>query len=119
MNENRSAGKKFIEWLDHGERRMGWTDYQLAKKAKISHSMLSRARNDGIPPKWDALKKIADALDSPPTAAFRAAGLMPPITEDEVDKELVEFIVSRLSQDDRKEGLTYLRFLREQKQKYE
>jgi len=76
----------FIQWLDAEQNARGWTDYRLAKEAKISFSILSRARNNGALPKWDACVAIAEAFRISPITVFRAAGLLPPAPKDEEDK---------------------------------
>jgi transcriptional regulator with XRE-family HTH domain len=96
MNSNTSTGEMFLQWLDAEEKAKGWTDYELSKKAGISHSMLSRARNDLLPPKWDALVKLAVALDRSPITAFRAAGLLPPGPVDEITFDDWKFLLEQL-----------------------
>jgi transcriptional regulator with XRE-family HTH domain len=76
----------FIQWLDAEENARGWTDYRLAKEAKLSFSILSRARNSGVLPKWDACVAIAEAFKISPITVFRAAGLLPPAPKDEEDE---------------------------------
>ncbi|HAR45413.1 MAG TPA: hypothetical protein DCS05_04340 [Nitrospiraceae bacterium] len=65
----------FISWLDGEEKKKNWTDYELAKSAGISHSVISRARQ-GILPKWEACEKIANAFGVPPILAYQKAGLL-------------------------------------------
>ena len=66
----------FILWLDQKLSSLNWSDYQLAKKAGISHSVISKARSSS-PPKWDACLAISKALNVSPITVFRKAGLLP------------------------------------------
>jgi hypothetical protein len=79
--------EKFLKWIEGEEAKKGWTDYRLAKEAKISTSVLSKARNEGLMPKWDACVAIANALDVSPITAFRMASLLPPGPDEEVSLE--------------------------------
>ena len=71
-----NAASDFIEWLDAQEKAFGYSDYEVAKKGKFSHSVLSRARS-GIPPKWDVCSKIAKVFNASPVTVLRKAGLLP------------------------------------------
>ena len=93
---------KFTEWLDEQEAKKGWTDYRLAKEAKISSSVLSYARSGKIP-KWDACVAIAEALDVSPITVFRKAGLLPPGPEDETNFEDWKYLLSQMSPEDQEE----------------
>jgi transcriptional regulator with XRE-family HTH domain len=92
----------FIKWLDGALAENNLTDNQLAKRAKISHSNFSKARNDGILPKWEACEKIAHALRIDPVEVFRAAGLIPYPAEFDQDFERLRFTYGKLSHHDRK-----------------
>lgn len=66
----------FLAWLDKQLAENHLTDTQLANKAGISHSVISKARK-GTLPKWDACLAIAKALRVPEYEVFRVAGLLP------------------------------------------
>lgn len=92
----------FIEWLDQQLKPLGWSDHQLAKRAGISHSVVSKARA-GIAPKWEACMAIAAALDLPAEIVFRRAGLLP--EADDTCPELAELhaLLVLLPEQDRRE----------------
>ena len=94
----------FIKWLDGVLAENNLTDNQLAKRAKISHSNFSKARNDGILPKWELCEKIARALRIEPVEVFRAAGLIPYPPDFDQDFERLKFSYGKLSQCDRKKA---------------
>jgi transcriptional regulator with XRE-family HTH domain len=92
----------FIKWLDSILAEENLTDNQLAKKAKISHSNFSKARNDGILPKWEACEKIARALRIDPIEVFRAAGLVQSFPDLDSDFERLRYSYGMLSKKQRK-----------------
>ena len=86
----------FIEWINEEEDKRGWTDNKLAKKAGISPSVFTKARQ-GTVPKWDACLAIAHALDISPVTVFRKAGLLPEKLDTEVTFEDWEHLLLQLS----------------------
>ena len=68
----------FLKWIDKIEKDNNWTDNQFALSAGLSHTVLSKARSQGMVPKWDACAALADAASMPREQVFRAAGLMKP-----------------------------------------
>ena len=98
----------FITWLDQELGRRGWSDNQLAKRAGISHSVISKARSGSLP-KWEACEAIAGALRMPPETVFRAASLLPKETEGEVDFDEWRYILALLPEKERYELLQIAR----------
>ena len=92
----------FIEWLDRELADRGWSDNQLAKKAGISHSVISKARA-GFAPKWEACEAIADALQQPAEVVFRRAGLLAALPEDDISLTELRHIFALLPEKDRQE----------------
>ena len=68
--------ERFSAWLDKKLSDAHLSDSELAKRARMSHSVLSKARK-GILPKYDACAKIAHALRVDHVEVFRAASLIP------------------------------------------
>ncbi len=96
--------KDFIEWLDRQLLARGWSDNKLARLAGLSHSVISRARAGSLP-KWAACEALAQALDLPPVAVFRKAGLLPDTSLEEVDLDEWRYLLAKLPEDDRYELL--------------
>ncbi len=103
----------FIQWLDDRLAEDHLTDYQLAKKAGISHSVISKARK-GILPKWNACIEIARALHADPVDVFRAAGLIQSPPDLDPDFERIKHIYSGLPNPQRKLALRLIRVLAEE-----
>jgi len=92
----------FIDWLDGQLIARNWSDHKLARRAGISHSVISKARH-GTPPKWDACMAIAAALDLPPEHVFRHAGLLQPLPDEEGELEEWRHMLARLPKKERYE----------------
>ena len=98
----------FVVWLDTQLSERNWSDHQLARKAGISHSVISKARR-GISPKWDACAAIASALDLPPEVVFREAGLLPRLPPAQGEIEEWRHLLAQLPAKDRYELLQIAR----------
>jgi transcriptional regulator with XRE-family HTH domain len=92
----------FVNWLNGQLVARNWSDHKLARRAGISHSVISKARS-GVPPKWEACVAIAAALDLPPEVVFRHAGLLQSLPVDEVEMEEWRHLLARLPKKDRYE----------------
>jgi len=108
----------FIIWLDEMENRMGWTDYRLSAETGLSSSVFSKARQ-GILPKWDALVRIADAFNISPITAFRKAGLLPPGPADQINFEDWQYLLAKMTPEERDELLQIGTMKIERRQKQE
>lgn len=97
------SGTVFVEWLDDQEDIFEISDYELAKKGKFSHSALSRARKEGIPPGWDICVKIANVFGVSPITAFRRAGLLPPGPDDKINFEDWQYMLEKMTPEERDE----------------
>jgi len=102
---------EFISWLDEELNLRGWNDSNLAKRAKLSQSVISKARSGIRPIKWEACISIADALKMPPEIVLRKAGLLPENTSQQSNPEIDELahLFQQLSADDRKHILSIAR----------
>jgi transcriptional regulator with XRE-family HTH domain len=92
----------FVDWLDRELAERGWNDHQLAGRAGISHSVISKARR-GTAPRWDACAAIAGALNIPADLVFRQAGLLPPLPDEETALVELRLLLPQLSPRDRLE----------------
>ena len=98
----------FLAWLDKQLAENHLTDTQLANKAGISHSVISKARK-GTLPKWDACVAIAKALKVDEMEVFRAAGLLPTPPEIDLDLERLRTACEQLPKNQRKMAYRILR----------
>ena len=93
--------ERFIAWIDNKLSEARLTDSELAKRARMSHSVLSKARK-GILPKHEACDKIAHALRVPQVEVYQAAGLIPTPQDLDADFEQLKHTYGLLPVDKRK-----------------
>lgn len=98
----------FIDWLDRELSERGWNDHQLAQRAGISHSVISKARR-GAMPKWDACAAIAAALDLPAELVFSQASLLPAVGEEQRALLELRALLAQLTPRDRLELVQFAR----------
>jgi transcriptional regulator with XRE-family HTH domain len=103
-----SPDNLFAAWLEAELAQRRWSYQHLARKAGLSHSMLSRMRA-GAAPSWSACHALAGALDLPPELVFRQAGLLPPVPAEQSEYEAFRHLLSQLSSEDRQELLEIAR----------
>ena len=103
----------FRDWLANELERRGWTASELAKRANISPSTLSRILDDREPYSVgvEPAQKIAIGLGESPEKIFMLAGLLPipPGEHDPIVHEITS-LVKQLQETERKEVLDFIRF---------
>jgi len=67
------SGQKFIDWLDEQETVLGFSDYEVALRGGFSHSALSKARKDKIPPGFEICIKISRVFNVSEITVLRAS----------------------------------------------
>lgn len=72
----------FWYWFDARRKKFDLNDYGVARKAKISHTVISQARRGVRPIGFASLLKIAQALETDPVFSLRLSGLLPRETDD-------------------------------------
>ena len=117
-NLNPETLRKFITWLDGETSKRGLSDAQLAKKAGISHPVISKARSGIQPIGWEACVAIATALELPPDTVLIKAGLLPAKAEESPLNDEIIYLMGTLPLDDQTEILNIARMkLERQKNK--
>lgn len=79
----------FPQWIKEQREIRGWSQSEFSRVANISRQVVSDY--EGYKRKYfddDILLKIARAFKLPPEIVFRAAGILPPSTEDEWVEEM-------------------------------
>ncbi len=108
----------FSEWLNKEliERDMSQAD--LARKSKLTTGAISNFMNELRKPSPEALSAIAKALGYPTEEIFRKAGILPPTPDKDYLTEEAEFLLSQLTEPQRKQAVKFIRFLAEEKGGY-
>ena len=103
---------EFRAWLSHELKQRSWSYRELARRANISNSLISRTLTGDIPPSADFCIKVAQSLSESPEKLLRLARILPslPSSEDATLQELWE-LARNLPPEHRKEALRYIRYL--------
>lgn len=104
----------FRNWLESELSRRGWTAAELAKRADLSASTLSRILDDDkndYPVTSEAARRIAIGLSEPLEKVFTMAGLLieSPGEGDPIVHEITH-LVKQLPDNERKAVLDFTRF---------
>ena len=78
---NTIVDMKFNNWILSQLKDRGWSQADLARKSGLTRGGVSNYINGRIPDE-NALRKIAKAFKLPAEVVFRAAGVLPPTTDD-------------------------------------
>jgi len=114
--------ESFGNWLQEELNKRDMSQADLSRASGLTTAgiayLINGRRNAGE----DAVNKIARALKLPPETVFRAAGLLPPVSEiDEMKAQLIE-LTANMSREEQREVLEYLRMkrrLREEREQEE
>lgn len=110
--------KLFSEWLLQEMNKANLSQADLARITGLSTGAISNLINQVRSPSPEALNKIAKALKLAPENVFRIAGLLPQELEKDYLTEEAEFLLSQLTELQRKQAVKFIRFLAEEKGEY-
>jgi transcriptional regulator with XRE-family HTH domain len=102
---------EFVAWLDKALHVCQWSDQELARRAKVSHSVLSKMRTGRQSLGYDVCRDIANALGADEVMVLRLAGHLAPVKDVSVQTRTAELVAtaSQLSEKD----MTFLQELAE------
>lgn len=109
----------FSEWLYQQIDKRGWSQSELARRAKVSRTAISNVLNNNRQPGTDLCLAIADAFKMPPEHVFRAAGLLPPNPDNDPLLDRANHLLAQLPPEKQQEALAFLDFLVERSQSSE
>lgn len=95
----------FVDWLLNEMNSQGLSQAALAKKADVSRTAISNLINGSRGMGIELCTAIAHALKIPPETVFRAAGLLPPVSEDDAEWEIWKAKLAQLSPENRQRFL--------------
>lgn len=102
---------KFPTWLNGELKKRGWSQRELARRAKISSgtisNLISGMRGRGI----DSLTSIAEAFEMPPEEIFRIAGVFSSAPSDTEYHEQLNHIIEHLPITEKNMLMEYAKFL--------
>lgn len=101
----------FRDWLLNELKKRGWSQSELAKRAGLAPSTISNIFNANKGLGEVSLSAIAKALNVPTEIVFRAAGFLPKAHIMTEQKEEILYLFDKLSEQEKKDAIRYLRFL--------
>ena len=105
MNDN------FSDWLNLEIDRREMSQAKLAKSAGISRTSISDILSGKQRAGFDVCVAISRALHIAPENVLRAAGLLPPVSENTSDQEDLLYLFDLMSIEKKKDLLNYAQFL--------
>jgi len=79
----------------------GWSAREFGRRVGISHAHAARIVNGEVKPSLNLCNEIAEVLDTSPQEIMSRAGILPPVPEDDQDRDTMLWLWDSLS-DDRK-----------------
>jgi len=110
----KAVGRKieFSSWLQSEINQRHWSQADLARYADLNRAIINKLLNGKTSPQPSTLKAIARAFRIPLETAYRAAGLLPDVPENDGFLEEVAHIFRRFQNPQRRAtALTLLKAL--------
>lgn len=105
------------QWLKDKIQDKGWSVRELARRADIAHTTVSRVMTGKLEPTWDFCAAIAGPLGESPIRLFILAGLLTNGNgNNETNYQALLQVARRMSPDQRREVLHFALFLLQQDQ---
>ena len=94
---------EFGQWLQAEREKHGWSQSELARRSGQYRQVINKIENGGGSPAVETYLALADALELSPIVLFRAAGLLPPSTEERVTLDDWMHLLGQLPPEDQEE----------------
>jgi transcriptional regulator with XRE-family HTH domain len=102
-------GNNFGKWLENQLEERGFTQSELARRARLTQSSISLVISGARQPGPDLVSAVARGLKLPPEQVYRAAGLLPPARDADPLTEEGIHILGQLEGEDKEEAIRQLR----------
>lgn len=109
---------KISDWLNSELNERGWSQRELARRARVSPTAINDVINEKAEPGWDLCAAIAKALGLSEEEVFRMAGLLPPLPNPNqgVSYDQLWEVVKHLPSEERQEVYKYAQYRLQQQQ---
>jgi transcriptional regulator with XRE-family HTH domain len=104
------------EFLEAEMGKRGWKQADLARASNLDSAVISNIINGRRKMGEETGRAIAHAFRIPVEEVFRAAGLLPPVSEENSKKEELNYLLNMLDDDDLQEIIKYARYRLEDKE---
>lgn len=93
---------KFNDWLMREMSKRGWSQSDLARSSELNRAVINKLLNGQTVPRPQTIEAIAHALKLPTEQAYRIAGLLPDIPENESYIEEIVHLIRKIQSPQRK-----------------
>jgi transcriptional regulator with XRE-family HTH domain len=99
-----SVGERiyFSEWLQTEINKRGWSQSDLARAADLNRAVINKLINGKSHPQPTTLEAISRALKIPVETTYRAAGLLPPNSDNDAMLEEAIYVLKNIRSAQRK-----------------
>lgn len=99
-----SVGERiyFSEWLQTEMNKRGWSQSDLARAADLNRAVINKLINGKSHPQPATLEAISRALKIPVETTYRAAGLLPPNSDNDAMLEEAIYVLKNIRSAQRK-----------------
>ena len=105
------AMSKFTDWLLEEMNAREWSQADLARRSKLSRTAVSNVLSENRKAGAEFCLSVAVAFGIPPEIAFRRAGLLPPVSPEEVNTQVMVFLFRQLGPVDQQQAINFVRSL--------
>ncbi len=102
---------EFTDYVQSEMKKRGWSQADLARQTGMTTGGVSMLLNQTRKPSPDTLLTLSKAFQIPPESIFRAAGLLPAAPQRTEITEMILYLYQKLSDEGKKDLLSYARFL--------
>lgn len=99
---------KFTEWLAGELKKRNWRQVDLVRAANLDSAVVSNLVNGKRGPGEDTCRAIARAFGYPPEEVYRAAGLLPPVSEADAWKERILHLAEQFPEEEHDDLIAYI-----------
>lgn len=99
----------FVEWLTSELDKRDWTASDLARHSGISKGSISNIISGVRQPGNDVCEGIARAFKISPEVVYRRAGLLPPLPEEDINRDELINLYNLMNESNREDVIDYAR----------
>jgi len=105
-----------VKFLNGELKRRSWSQRELARRADLSHSLISQVLSEQVRATPEFCIAVADALGEAREDVLRMAGVLPPLPQIDGDASMAKTleVMKRLTPEEREEVLAYVLWRYEQ-----
>jgi len=93
----------FSKWLAKEMNERGWSQSDLAQASNLHRAVINKLLQNKYLPHTDSLIAISHGLSVPVEASFRAAGLLPPVSDEDEFLEEAVYLLRTIQNAERRE----------------